>query len=243
MCSERGMPEKTQFKKSMLARCMHHISQTHDINKILCTSVFLSVFSSPVLFAAETTSQPPEFIQLPVNSEIEKQNKESLEEAALQQGVDVDKIKQLDEKIENLKQKFEKENTILEQKISKLFEKLKKEEQDSISATTNSIISIGTSILGAFFGKSTTASTLGKVASSAKGATKILKEKSDVKYVESEIQQLQIEKEELQKTLENEISKINEENKISNFQIEEIFIKPKRTDIFNVKLELLWKEE
>ena len=45
------------------------------------------------------------------------------------------------------------------------------------------------------------------------------------------------------KTLENEISKINEENKISNFQIEEIFIKPKRTDIFNVKLELLWKEE
>ena len=36
---------------------------------------------------------------------------------------------------------------------------------------------------------------------------------------------------------------INEENKNSNFQIEEIFIKPKRTDIFNVKLELLWKEE
>ena len=42
---------------------------------------------------------------------------------------------------------------------------------------------------------------------------------------------------------QNEISKINEENKISNFQIEEIFIKPKRTDIFNIKLELLWKEE
>ena len=39
------------------------------------------------------------------------------------------------------------------------------------------------------------------------------------------------------------ITQINEENKISNFQIEEIFIKPKRTDIFNVKLELLWKEE
>ena len=57
------------------------------------------------------------------------------------------------------------------------------------------------------------------------------------------MQQLQSEKEELQKTLENEISKINEENKISNFQIEEIFIKPKRTDIFNIKLELLWKEE
>ena len=125
MCSERGMPEKTQFKKSMLARCMHHISQTHDINKILCTSVFLSVFSSPVLFAAETTSQPPEFIQLPVNSEIEKQNKESLEEAALQQGVDFDKIKQLDEKIENLDQNGQVDSLIM----------LQKQEQNQIDST------------------------------------------------------------------------------------------------------------
>ena len=149
----------------------------------------------------------------------------------------------IDEQIESLQLKFSKTNDSIDDKLNKLFDKLEKEQLQANTTTTDAIISIGTSLLGAFFGKSTTASTLGKVASSAKGATKILKEKSDVKYVESEIQQLQIEKEELQKTLENEISKINEENKISNFQIEEIFIKPKRTDIFNVKLELLWKEE
>ena len=149
----------------------------------------------------------------------------------------------IDEQIESLQLKFSKTNDSIDDKLNKLFDKLEKEQLQANTTTTDAIISIGTSLLGAFFGKSTTASTLGKVASSAKGATKILKEKSDVKYVESEIQQLQIEKEELQKTLENEISKINEDNKISNFQIEEIFIKPKRTDIFNVKLELLWKEE
>ena len=149
----------------------------------------------------------------------------------------------IDEQIESLQLKFSKTNDSIDDKLNKLFDKLEKEQFQANTTTTDAIISIGTSLLGAFFGKSTTATTLGKVASSAKGATKILKEKSDVKYVESEIQQLQSEKEELQKTLENEISKINEENKISNFQIEEIFIKPKRTDIFNVKLELLWKEE
>ena len=149
----------------------------------------------------------------------------------------------IDEQVESLQEKFSKTNDSIDDKLNKLFDKLEKEQLQASATTTDAIISIGTSLLGAFFGKSTTASTLGKVASSAKGATKILKEKSDVKYVESEIQQLQIEKEELQKTLENEISKINEENKISNFQIEEIFIKPKRTDIFNIKLELLWKEE
>lgn len=149
----------------------------------------------------------------------------------------------IDEQLENLQIKFKKTNDTIEDKLNKLFDKLQKEQLQASATTTDTIISIGTSLLGAFFGKSTSASTLGKVASSAKGANKILKERNDVKYVESEIQQLQIQKEELQKTLEDEISKINEENKISNFQIEEIFIKPRRTDIFNVKLELLWKEE
>lgn len=149
----------------------------------------------------------------------------------------------IDEQIESLQLKFSKTNDSIDDKLNKLFDKLEKEQLQANTTTTDAIISIGTSLLGAFLGKTTTASTLGKVASSAKGATKILKEKSDVKYVENEIQQLQIQKEELQKILENEISKINEENKISNFQIEEIFIKPKRTDIFNIKLELLWKEE
>ena len=43
--------------------------------------------------------------------------------------------------------------------------------------------------------------------------------------------------------LENEIEKINTSNLSSNFEIEEIFIKPKRSDIFNVKIELLWQEQ
>jgi hypothetical protein len=149
----------------------------------------------------------------------------------------------IDEQVENLQTKFKKTNDSIDDKLDKLFDKKEKEELQASSTTTDTIIAIGTSLLSAFFGKSTTSSSLGKVASSARGATRILKERNDVKYVENDIQQLQIQKDELQKTLEDEIEKINEENKISNFEIEEIYIKPKRTDIFNVKLELLWKEE
>ncbi len=47
----------------------------------------------------------------------------------------------------------------------------------------------------------------------------------------------------IDKLSENEIEKINSSNLSSNFPIEEIFIKPKRSDIYNVKLELLWKEQ
>ena len=150
---------------------------------------------------------------------------------------------QIDEKIENLKQKFEKENTLLEQKISKLFEKLKKEEQDSISATTNSIISIGTSILGAFFGKSSKTAIVSKVATSSRGVSKALKERSDIKTVQGEIDALQSLQDGLEEKLKIEIEKINDEFNISKYTIEEFFIKPKRTDIYDIKIELLWQEQ
>ncbi|MCG3719293.1 hypothetical protein L5F50_08875, partial [Aliarcobacter butzleri] len=65
----------------------------------------------------------------------------------------------------------------------------------------------------------------------------------DVKQVENEILELQQQKEALKTLLENEIEKINLANQSSNFPIEEIFIKPKRSDIYNTKLALLWQEQ
>ena len=50
-------------------------------------------------------------------------------------------------------------------------------------------------------------------------------------------------RENLKNTLMEEIEKINTSNQSLNYQIEEIFIKPKRSDIYNIKLELLWIEQ
>lgn len=150
----------------------------------------------------------------------------------------------IDLEVEKLKVKFVKENDSIETKLSKLYEKLQKEELQATSTTTDTIISIGTSLLGAFFGNSVINKTnIGKVATSAKGASKILKERNDVKQVENEILELQQQKEALKTLLENEIEKINLANQSSNFPIEEIFIKPKRSDIYNTKLALLWQEQ
>lgn len=150
----------------------------------------------------------------------------------------------IDLEVEKLKIKFVKENDSIETKLSKLYEKLQKEELQATSTTTDTIISIGTSLLGAFFGNSVINKTnIGKVATSAKGASKILKERNDVKQVENEILELQQQKEALKTLLENEIEKINLANQSSNFPIEEIFIKPKRSDIYNTKLALLWQEQ
>ncbi|RBQ30524.1 hypothetical protein CRU92_11660 [Arcobacter sp. FW59] len=149
----------------------------------------------------------------------------------------------IDLEIEKLKEKFKKDNFSIEQKLSKLFDKLEKEQMEASNITTNSIISIGTSILGAFFGKSSKSAIASKVATSSRGVSKVLKEKNDVKAVENEINLLQTQRDELQNRLTIEIDKINQEFDISKYEVEELFIKPKRSDIYNIKIELLWQEQ
>lgn len=93
------MPTKIQFKKSMLAHSMQHSFYTNDINKWLCASVFLSVFTSTHALADENATSETQFISLPIFDKTEDTAKQALQNAAQQQGVADDKMKQLDEKL------------------------------------------------------------------------------------------------------------------------------------------------
>ena len=149
----------------------------------------------------------------------------------------------IDEEVEKLQTRFEKNQDSLEKKLDKLYVKLEKEKDQATAKTTNTLISIGSSILGAFFGKSVLSKTnIGKVARGAKGASAILKERSDVKFVEKDIQSLNIEIEELEETLIEKVEQINKEYSISNYEIEEFNINLRRKDIYNTKIEILWEE-
>jgi hypothetical protein len=149
----------------------------------------------------------------------------------------------IDEELEKLQAKFQKTEDSLEKKLDKLLVKLEKEKNQASAKTTNTLISIGTSILGAFFGKSVLSKTnIGKVASSARGASSILKERSDIKFVEEDIEDLSTEIEELKDELEVQIEKINEDYSINNFEIEEFSLNLRRKDIYNTKIEILWEE-
>ena len=149
----------------------------------------------------------------------------------------------IDEEVEKLQTKFEKNQDSLEKKLDKLYVKLEKEKDQASAKTTNTLISIGTSILGAFFGKSVLSKTnISKVARGARGASSILKERSDIKFVETDIQNLSIEVEELEETLSEKIEEINEDYLISNYEIEEFSINLRRKDIYNTKIQILWEE-
>ena len=149
----------------------------------------------------------------------------------------------IDEAVSNLQDKYRKNEDSLENKLNQLYVKLEKEKAQASAVTTDTLISIGTSIIGAFFGKSITSRTnLGKIATGAKGATRVLRERSDIKYVEEEIVQLEADVGALKSMLEKEIENINASNQLSVLVIDEFFITPRRSDIFQVSLSLVWEE-
>jgi len=149
----------------------------------------------------------------------------------------------IDEEVEKLQMKFQKDEKRLENKLNDLYVKLEKEKDQAKAKTTDTLISIGSSILGAFFGKSSSSRTnIGRAASGIKNASKVLKERKDVKFVESEIEDVSNEISSLNQKLEIEIEKIKEEFNFNNYEIEEEKVKLRRKDIYNVSISLLWEE-
>ena len=101
---------------------------------------------------------------------------------------------------------------------------------------------MGASILGAIFGKGLLSSgNIGKVATSARSANSVLKERSDVKLSEQEVAQLNAQIEELMAKFEEDAGELKAKNDVQNVEVTEVEVTPKSSDIYDEKLYLLWK--
>ncbi len=104
------------------------------------------------------------------------------------------------------------------------------------------MLSIGTAVLGAFFGrKALSTATITRTASGIRKAGQVAKEKGDVERaqaavseIEAQIQQLSIEQAE-------ELEKLVTQYDPALVKTEIFAIKPRRSDIFDLRLCLLWE--
>jgi len=155
-----------------------------------------------------------------------------------------DRLKELrDQELEKLKKSTDSKLKKLNTKLKKLEIKLEKEKDDVSSKTTETIIDIGLTVLGAFFGKkSLSATTLRRGASAFKKGKHAMDERGDVDNVQTLIQDVQNDIEILNATLEKETQKIDEKLHIDNYEITPFFIKPRRSDVTINEIAILWKK-
>lgn len=120
--------------------------------------------------------------------------------------------------------------------------RLDKETVDVQAKTADSLISIGAAVVGAFLGrKSFSAATLGRAATGVRSVGRVVKEKSDVKRVEEEIESLRAALAAISQELEAKAAELTRAFAGDGCEVETISLAPRRSDIFNLRVALLWE--
>ncbi|MDD2791042.1 MAG: DUF87 domain-containing protein [Sulfurimonas sp.] len=154
-----------------------------------------------------------------------------------------DRLKELrDEGTEKLQKKFQSEYEKLEDKLKTLEIKLKKEEAEVTSKMTDTIISIGLTVVSAFFGKKAmSASTISKGASSLSKGKAVIKERADVANAQQLIEDIHTDIQALENTLNEDVKALSEELSTKNYPLQSVEVRPRRSDIDLVDFALLWE--
>jgi len=135
--------------------------------------------------------------------------------------------------IEKLQSRYDKRFDILQDRHKRAMQRVQKEEQDS----TDSMLEAGISILGALFGRTTST----KVGRAISKGSKVLKEKGDITRAKQRVNDIEVDIEELEYELEDKIEEINEKYDINNISLQEIKIKPKKSDIDINECAIVWR--
>jgi hypothetical protein len=144
--------------------------------------------------------------------------------------------------VEKLADKFQLKRERLEKKLDSAYAKLEKEKGDVSAKTTDTILSFGTAVLGAFMGrKKLSSTTMTRTASGIRKAGRIGKEKDDVRRAEELAAGLEQELEELDAEQNQQLEELADSFDPTLVETETFAIKPRRSDIFDVRVCLLWE--
>ncbi len=135
-----------------------------------------------------------------------------------------------DAKIADLRAKYAKKQEALQTKIARTQEAVQREEAQAGQAKIQTMMSIGSTILGAFLGRKTmSASTLGRATTAARGVGRSMKEAGDAGHAREKLAALQAEQSELSAALEEEITALGAERDELTGALETFDVPPMKT--------------
>lgn len=147
-----------------------------------------------------------------------------------------------DDAIEKLRKSYETKQQQIEQRLQNAMYKLEKEQMDVKTKTADTVFSFGVAIVGALFGRKTASVTsISRAATGMRNAGKVVKEKGDVQRAEEQIAELQQELHGLALEIEERMAALADSFDVESYEIESFTIKPRKSDIYEVQVALLWE--
>src|SRR5262249_32424265 len=124
----------------------------------------------------------------------------------------------------------------LQERLRRAEQAVEREKEQAQQSKLSTMVSFGTTVLGAILGrKKISATTIGKAATTARGAAKSMKDSGDVARAEETVQAMQQQLADLESKFQAELAELNNKVDPQTEKLETVTVKPKKTNI-NVKL-------
>jgi hypothetical protein len=148
---------------------------------------------------------------------------------------------QRDAQVESLRQKYAPKMAALDERIRKAQIKVEKEKSQASQQTMTAALSVGASILGALFGRKLASTTnVTRAATSMRQASKIARERQDIRDAAEGVEVLQQRRAELDEQFAAESAKIQAALAPDSLPLEEINLQPRKADIKVDRVALVW---
>ena len=143
--------------------------------------------------------------------------------------------------MEKLRKRYAPKLARMAERIRKAEQKVEKEETQYAQAKSSSWISIGTTILGAIFGrKAASVGTASRAGTAARGMGRAGKEKEDVERAEADAKARKIDLEALEADFAEAITALKEKIAPESYEVEMTPLRPRKSDIAIEPVVLAW---
>jgi len=141
-----------------------------------------------------------------------------------------------DEAVEKLRKKYGKKFDTLRSQIRRAEDKIDVEKEQYQQQKMASRISIGSTIMGALFGRRTTRS----AGTAMRSFSRSSKEKNDIERAEGNLEELQYKYEDLEKELNDEVAEVEEKLSVDELEYDEMTLPPRKSDLSVQEFGIVW---
>ena len=146
-----------------------------------------------------------------------------------------------DDAIEKLRDKFSSKFGTLRTRIRKAEDKIEVEKAQYQQSRMSSVLSVGTTLMGALLGRKAFGVTNARRAgTSMRSFGKASKEKDDIGRAEENLEELQVKFEDLESDFDEQVSELTEKLSVENLELEELAVTPRKSDIDIEAFSVCW---
>ena len=146
-----------------------------------------------------------------------------------------------DSEIERLRQKYAPKRLQLEERVRRAEQTVAREEAEASGARMDTLLGIGSTVLGALFGRKTVSvGNIGRASSTARSASRAMRQSGDVGRAEESLETFRQQIHELESSLNMEIEELKMRSDPATEAFDLIQVKPKKKDISVKLVALVW---